>query len=705
MATHTVKHEVYYDAGWQDVTSEVHEPSNTQISRGLTQFGDLKASTLAWQFEDPAGKWVPDNPMSPIYGKVGRALPTRVTVDGSIRAFGEAAVFAPDRTEDFKLGPPRHGRQWVDFRADGVLARIGSWTEPLRSPMYRAISRRSTLVGHWPMEEGREATQLSNTVAGGAPATTRLVTFGDDDCPDGAATAVKLTEPDNTSRIDGQFVPASTTAGWQFAWSMKLPVLPGATTLQVVSWRTSNGYRWLLNVLSGLYQFKVLDSDGTLLEETNVIFTGAGEPDQWVTFRMKATAAAGTVTAEFAWYVQGQTTPYGITGTFAGTLGRLVSWTMNGNAYMDEALISHVFGVTGGTDDLLDYASRRAFDGYVGELAGDRADRLLDEESIGFALVGSAADTMPMGRQRPGTLTEQLQEIASTERGLIYDHRTLRALEMRTRVDLYRQTAVAFTYPNDIAPPFNERYDYVGVANRVTVSQRDGGEATAALTSGPMSVLPAPNGIGEKKAGVDVNVADEAQLPLIAGWELAQGSLPGARFPEVTFDLDGAAGIAAGLPAKVAGVDIGDRITIAGFRFDTLDLIVIGIREFAQRKRRKVTFVCVPGAVFSQVGAYDDAAQRYDLASSTLKTGVAAGATALTLRTTDIDFESWSTTGTPYDLVIAGERVRVTVMGAPVLVSGAYDQAATVTRAINGVAKALAAGEPVHIATPGRYGL
>lgn len=702
MATHTVTHEVYYDGAWHDVTSEVHEPSNTEIERGLSQFGDVQHAKLSWTFHDPTRKWVPDDPMSPLYGKLGRAMPCRVTVDGSVRAVGEAAVFAPGRTEDFSPGPPVRGRQWVGFRADGLIARISSWTEPLRSPMYRAISRRSTLVGHWPCEEGREATQLSNTVAGGLPATVRNLEFGTDDSPAGAASTIRFAEADNTSRVDGTFLPtASTTAGWQFAWSMKLPALPTITTLQVISWRCSNGYRWLLNLWSTFYQWKCLDADGTLLKEVNVSFAGTGEPDQWVTYRMKASASGGTITAEFAWYVQGQETAYGITDTFAGTLGRLATWTANGNAYMNDAHLCHVFGVTGTSDELLGWDAVRAFDGYVGEKAGDRFTRLLDEEGIAWSVVGNTADTMPMGRQLAASMASHLQEIANTDRALIYDARAANAIEMRTRVDLYRQTPVAFTYPGDIAPPFNERYDYVGVANRVTASQLDGGEATAALESGAMSVQPAPDGIGERKASVDVNVADEQVLPLIAGWELTQGTLPGARFPEVTFDLDATPGIA----ATVAAVDVGRLIAIVGFGYDTLRLLVLGIREFAQSKRRKVVFTCVPGDVHAQVGAYDSTTERYDLRTSTLKTSVSSTATALTFRTTDTTFEQWSTTATPYDVVIAGERIRVTAMGAPVLVSGAYDQAATVTRSINGVIKALTAGAEVHIATPGRYGL
>lgn len=855
MADHTVTHEVYYGGSWHDVSGEVHEPSNTIVRRGLDQFGGFKPARMSWTFEDPAEKWVPGNPMSPLYGLLGRAMPCRVTVDGSVRAVAEAAVFAPNRTEEFDaatwLGDrPGRGRQWVDFQADGLLARINSWTEPLRSPMYRALSTLPGLLGHWPMEDGRDAEQLSNTVPGGRAATLANVAAGDDEAPDGAASATRLTEADNTSRIDFVFAQASATAGWQVAWTTRLASKPAAIGyLQVISWRTSNGYRWTVDVNQDSYRFRVTDNTGTVLEETIVLHSpNFGEPQNWVTFRMKASESAGTVTAEFAWYVQGQVTPWGTSGTFSGSVGYLDRGSLNGNAYMDEALVSHVYGVTGTSLNLLSAAVRSAFNGYVNEMPADRFGRLLDEEGIAWSVVGDPDTGLPMGRQRPDTLAGQLREIVSTDRSMIYEARTANELVFRTRASLYRQDPVEFTWPGDIAAPFNERYDYVGVANRVTVSQRDGGEATAALESGPMSVLPAPDGIGERKDTIDVNVADEANLPLIASWEVAQGTLAGARFPEITFDLDGTPGIA----AKVAGVEIGGRITIDGFRYDLLDLIVLAIQETAQQKRRKVTFTCLPGAVFSEIGVYDEASQRYDSASTTLKTasspryfdrfekpttpwsgtgGVATstgaqshsgarsalltvsgapsqaymrdysravpitpgttyrtamwvrspqalnvlaaidyvdanfnwvngvypatvalvpntwtrifaggaapvgatqaifGPTAvspangntlylddvvfgdgaavpdlLVFRTTNPD-DLWDTGAEPYDVVVAGEQMTVTTMGSASLVSGAYDQSAIVTRSGNGVLKALDAGEPIHVATPGRYGL
>lgn len=850
---HTVLHEVYHGGAWHDVTAEVHEESSTTTRRGLDQFGEIKPATLSWVFEDPTEKWVPGNPMSPLYGAAGRAMPCRLTVGGSVRAVAEAAVFAPDRTEGFTAGPPQRGRQWVEMRADGLLARIGSWREPLRSPMYRALSLQPNLIGHFPLEEGRDAEQLSNTVAGGAPGFAKNMVFGDADAPAGAASAAQFDNADNTSRIDFTFTPASSTAGWQFAWSSKLAALPSSITyLQMISVRASNGYRWTIDVNQDSYRFRVTAGDGTLLEDSTVLHSPSfGQPNQWITYRMKATASGGTVTAEFAWYVQGDTTPWGSSGTFSGTLGYLVNGSMNGNAWMADALVSHVYAVTGGTDDLLSYATRRAFDGYVGELAGDRFTRLLDESGVDWTMVGDPEDTLAMGRQQPGTLIGHLQEIAATDRCLIYDSRTANAIEMRTRADLYRQTPVAFLWPDDIAPPFNERYDYIGVANRITATQVDGGEATAALESGPMSIQPAPDGIGERKGDVDVNVADEGDLALIAGWELAQGTVPGARFPEITFDLDSTT-TSVGLAGRVTGIEIGDAITIAGFRYDTIQLLVLGIRETIRQHRRKITFTCVPGEVFAQVAEYDDTAARYDSASTTLKNAVSGaylenfesgvdgwagtdatvahssaqansgagsllmtvtgspsqayvrdyghavpvtpgttyrtamwvrspqtlsviaaidfvdgsfnwvdgaygstvvlvantwtrisvagvapvsgaqaifGPTALTpangntlyvddvvfgagaavpdlltFRTTD-QYETWSTTEEPYEVVIEGERMRVTQVGSASLVSGAYDQSAIVVRGLNGVFKALTAGAEIHIATPGRYAL
>jgi hypothetical protein len=54
--------------------------------------------------------------------------------------------------------------------------------------------------------------------------------------------------------------------------------------------------------------------------------------------------------------------------------------------------------------------------------------------------------------------------------------------------------------------------------------------------------------------------------------------------------------------------------------------------------------------------------------------------------------------------MISGERVTVTSMGAR-SGTGPWLQAATVTRAVNGINKDLPSGASVVLATPGRYAL
>lgn len=695
MANHSFLIEAYYNGTWNDITGDITEGS-LKFSRGLTEVGEVKPASLSWVFEDTADKWRPGNPLSVVYGKAGRAMPVRVNIDSDPRCAGEALSFEPDQTEDFTVGPPVKGRRWVDFGAAGVLARINSWDEPVRSPMYRTISTLSNILGHWPMEEGREATQLSNTVNAGSTGLAQLVEFDNADAPDGAVAAVQLIELG--SRVGGSFTLASSTAGWQFAWSSRLAAMPSSLTyLQMFSWRTSNGSRWTVDVNQDSYRMRVTDAGGTVVEENIVLHTGSGEPNQWITYRMKATASGGTVSCEFAWYAQGQTTPYGTTGTFSGTLGSLVSWSANGNAWMQDALLSHVYGVTTGTDDLLSYAARRAFDGYVGERAADRVSRLLLDENITFILNGSASDTMPMGRQPSEPLSKILKECAATERGLIFDSATGQAVEMRTRISLLHQSAAVLAWPTGIAKPFRERYDDVGITNYVTASQRDGGEAVAIQATGPMSVQNVPDGIGPKKTGLDVNVSDETRLPDLAGWELAQGTLEGPRFPSLTVDLDAAPS----LTTAVNGIDIGDRVAVTGLREYTIDLIVIGISEAPRQKRRQVIFTCIPADVFWQAGIYDNSARRISSASTTLAAGVTSSATSMVFRTVDL-LDTWSTTETPYDVLLAGERVTVTAMGA-VSGSGPYDQPATVTRAVNGIAKAQTAGTPVDNYIPARW--
>lgn len=707
MAAHTVAAALFYDGVWNNLTvgTELSETVGIKTSRGSDEYGVLKPSKIEWTFEDRADKFRPSNPVSPLYGKVGRATPTRVIIDGSTRVVGEAASYKPGQTLDFSVTPAR-GRRYVAYRAEGVLRRIGLWTTPLRSAMFRHISRTyaANLVGYWSGEESRDATQLSNYLPGGDPGRAIGVSFADGERPAGGDTSTKIDTNGVGSRISGRFKPGPTTGGWQISWSCKLGALPAAGVRQMMSWTTTNGYAWAVNLDAGVFILQVNDRTGATLSTTTV-GTGTGaDPNQWITYRVKVSASAGTVTAEFGWYPQGGVYLYGISPTFAGTTGALASWSANGNTAMVDARMAHVFGVKGVSDNLQSSAALQSFDGYVGELASVRYQRLCGQESIPAFQIGSHADTQPMGRQAPATFLELLKEIQATDDCLIYDAHNQMGLVLRTRRNLYNQAAkITLSWPLQLAPTLEEELDDVGAMNLVTVKQRDGGEAVAEQATGPMSTLPPPNGIGEYKGGppVDVSVYDETSLADLAGWWLSKGTIPGSRYPQVTVDLDGYPGLA----TAVHSVNLGDRIVITGRLPDPIGLIVVGIDEVTNSHRRLVTFKCVSDAVLSNLGIYDTS--RYDSASTTLVGAETTTDVTWAITTADrgdVWGGSWDGTPMPYPIIAAGERCSVTACTAPAG-TGPYTQTMTVVRSVNGVIKAQLANEPVHIADPARYGL
>jgi hypothetical protein len=642
--------------------------------------------------------WDPSLPGSPLYGLAGRNTQMRIRIPSTVtRAWAEATTWEPDATPEHVPGV--RGRASVKLVGEGVLARLGLWSDPLRSPMYRTISTRTTSIGHWSLEDDRDALTLDNSVSTGGSATFDGLTLAESDTPLGAEQSVKISAG---SQMTGAFAAASTTAGWQMAFSMRLAALPpSATYVLMFRWKTSNGYSWFWDVNNTTYRINVRDSDGTLLYTANVGFGAGAEPNQWVTFRLRAEQIGGNVSAEYAWYAQGLGFAYGSSGTFAGLVGALRQWWQEGNATTADGHFVHVFGVTGLTDDLLSATARSVFDGYRGERALDRFHRLMGELGIGHTQVGGS-ESEAMGPQRADTVLSLLREIVLTDDCLIYDAKLNQPeLTIRGRRDMYALTAaLTLNYPADVAIPFRKIIGSQAIRNRVTVKNASGGELTATQSSGPMSVLPPPAGVGEVKAGVDVSVNNESvQLPLRASWELAKGTLPRPRYTEITVDLLKNPGLAAA--AKL--VEPGDRINVIGKEPDPIMLRCCGIVDAIEDVPWSITFQ-VDAYEPWDVGIWDDAAFRWDARTSTLAVARDAVQTSWSVTCTDIG-DVWTTAAGsfPFDWMVAGERVRVTAMTAPAG-AGPYTQTATVTRSVNGVVKGQLVGAVLELADPKRWG-
>ena len=177
-----------------------------------------------------------------------------------------------------------------------------------------------------------------------------------------------------------------------------------------------------------------------------------------------------------------------------------------------------------------------------------------------------------MGPQPVATLAEHFQEIVTTDDALLFDDRTNIRLRLLCRLDRYNQTPALELSPADLPALPREVIDDLPIHNLVTASQRDGGEAVAEDSTGPLGTQPPPDGAGEYRQRVDVNLAVPPwQLPQVANWWLRRGTVDLPRLPQVTIDLTPLS------PAKIAeveAVDVGDVITIDGFREDLIRLYV-----------------------------------------------------------------------------------------------------------------------------------
>lgn len=720
--------ELYYDGAWHDITADDDVfTAPIVIKRGQSDEGSaFRPASISMQLANDDDTYRTSNPVSALYGKAGRNTPARVSVGGTVRGVVEASSWAADQTRDFRRHP-RRGRAWVDVEGGGLLQRVGQWTQPLRSALYRYVDKSGvTPAEWWPMEDVDGSAVAVNAAGGSSltPVTTVRYTLPDGtNLPPGGAPkfadGAGIGGSDKLPNFQGGgtlSAPIRTTTfdGYAIDWVMQFAAgtdAGGTSSADVLRWRENGTYvLFTVNVVKDhVTVFHANAADAATLASTGsadaAIDMYDGTPHH---FRYQVRQSGGNYLAELyvdsALYATADNFTPGMTGTVG--VPTSIEWNpgeQNGD-YMPIAAGHLIVWASGQSGD--QPAVFFALNGYAGERAASRFARLIDEElGSGHYYVSSGfADSMPMGPQRVDSLPNLIRECVSTEDALLFDYRTELRLYFLCRVDRYNRDAALTLLAADLPGLPVEVTDDLGVHNIVTASQRDGGDATAEDSTSVLGSQAPPDGVGEYKQTVDVNLDDpDALLPQVANWWMRRGTVNLPRFPEVTVNLGA---LDADKAAEVEAVEVGDVIELPDIRENTVRLHVLGYVETIRpadggKVRRTIVFTCAPDQQF-QVGVYDSTTSRYDLRTCTLDGDHTSGATSLLFAITDD--EAWSTTAEPYDLFIAGERVTVTSMGAR-SGSGPYAQTATVTRSTNGVVKALPDGAAVRIATPGRWAL
>lgn len=716
MPKQDVAFELFYDGGWHDlvVDDDVLGRAPVVIRRGQGDESPApRPAQITATLANDDDRYRTSNPESPLYGKAGRNTPTRVQVGGVTRGQVEASSWVCGQSRDFRAYP-RRGSAWTEFDGGGLLQRINQWTQPLKSPFrqFNEALDADHVIGYFHAEQERGSTALESTVPGTStqgfgggfggfafdsqhrpPGSGPLMDVGD-----GAALGIYFNQ---------SAASASATAGWQLSWALRTEPLGSGSLRTIMNWAAlTGGFR--LDLLPDTGEMNLLGSDnaGTWTVDATVSTSGY-DFTEWTLFSIDAQYSAGTTTVWVNWTNGDNTVSGFMNASYTGLPGYLEWWSVLGadDELPPGSTIGHVLGAdvdSGGGVNLFHPDRIYAWTGYLGERAALRFARLCDLFSIPYYSSPGWVVSARMGPQPVDTLAAHFKEIATTEDALIFDYLFEAYLFILCRDDRYTQTPACELVPEDLPSLPREVADDLPVHNLVTVSQRDGGEYTAEDSTGPLGTQAPPDGVGEYRQTVDVNVsAAPRRLPNLANWWLRRGTVNLPRFPQVTVNL---AALSPSKRAEVEDVEVGSVITITGFREDVIRLHVLGYTETIGQTSRQIVFTCAPDQQFD-VARYDDASKRKDSRTSTLNADYGPADTSLVVTFTSIR-DAWSTTSEPYDWAVAGERITVTSMGA-VTGSGPWTQTATVRRSVNGVRKRLDAGEPVHMhpAQQARYAL
>lgn len=589
--------------------------------------------------------------------------------------------------------------------AAGIRRRLGQGQSPFKSPMTRALTAATGLIAYWPMEDGSDATQFGSGLVGGTAMSL-----------DGAITPAADSESFEASgplptwsggQGYGSF-PASATGTYQVRFLATVPtsaITPGGAAL-LMSMRFAGGdvERVDLAVNSsgslnmGVYGPVNPTTGSGFIDGTG--FIGFGVLNRTLRYEMYVVQSGADVTIRIGTLDEGATSgslyPQNVLGR---TLGSLVAVTV---APVGTGVLTSLAAVTIGQVSVQNtttgfYDLSAVLDGYAGESAADRVERLTLEEGVPSVIRGIDLGSELLGVQGTDTLLNLVDQAAYTDGGISSEEIGSAKLMMRTLRSLYNQPSISIAYTK--LREFEPTEDDQAAVNDLTITRVGGATGRYELTSGALSTQNPPAGIGRYDSSEELSLATDAQVVNQASWRVHVGTVDEPRNPVVTLDLLTAAGITVAEQTALLDMIEGDAFTIldpptfAGAPDDVTQLLA-GWSETITPFTYEFAAVGIPATPYR---AWQIQSAEYGrLDSTTTLTNEPLDATE-----TGVDFtgDAWITTAGrpqdfPFDIEIGGEVMTVTANSAST--NGTF----TVTRSVNGVVKSHAAGAAITLARP-----
>lgn len=517
---------------WVDVTTDVQvENLNKQIDiiPGHADEASVTQPAEMTLVLDNRTNRYSKSPLSPNWPNVKRNTPVRIRIVAYgvsyVRFFGYATSFEPswDATGDYAT---------VDLAAHGSLRRLNQGTEPLRSPLERALAA-SNVIAYWPMEDGATATAFSSPLPGVVAAAFVGLTLA-------SQTTLVSSEPlpvfdtTGTGQINA-VVPAYTATQY---WEVHYEQLwtQGANDVVILRVNTTGTYRiWEIVARgsgSGLgltATLNVYDAAGT---QTTLINSGWSSLffGNWTHGKLFISESAGTLTWHWQYIVAATDVGGDQNGTIAGVAGQVLSVTNNPDANRNGLAIGHlaVWNAPVTNSSTIDQATQ----GYSGESPVTRLQRLCTEQGESITATGTSNATM--GPQQVDTFVNLLRACEKVDQGLLYDGFNA-GLSYLSR-DL-RENALPMLVLNaatqDLTPPFKPADDDLLNLNKFTASRVGGSSATVQDTTS----VTGSNTIGNYNSSDTFNNSSDTDLIQYAGWKVHAGSFDGYRFPTMEFSI------------------------------------------------------------------------------------------------------------------------------------------------------------------------
>ncbi|WP_432135879.1 hypothetical protein [Streptomyces sp. bgisy154] len=532
----------------------------------------------------------------------------------AVRLHGEVAAADPYEDEH---GP---ASAYTDLDVAGSLRRYDGKQKPILSAMRRRIAGYGP-VAYWAMEEGAQGdAYIAQTGADStaAPLTVSGVDFARDSTLVGSA-PLPTVRAGATLQVSN--IPGEDTGYWAVWLMLKITTdqfptdnavhqilrfTTGTATLTLSAWLSSStGKHWLL--------LKATDADGSSLgadigidQESLVAGGNLGFLDRWQQVKIYAEPGSFKIAC-----LDPDDTGRVDTMSVSVDAGRVTAI----NTVIGPGLAGIGLGHLSvwGVPFVAAYTYARASAGHLlsselgipGLTTRQHLALLATDEALPLDVYGPAE--LPLGPYAQASAISLVQAAASTEMGLLVEHRDQLGLKYVSRQSLYEQDVdLVLDYASGMVfSPFRPRDDDKGLHNRITVRRRQGSSYTGEVTDGPLSVQPPPDGIGVKDTSVETVVYTDDQLADQAGWRLHLATWDQMRVASITLKM--ANPRLHQLLDTVLGLREGSRIQVINtprrYGPDGFDLLVVGSKETHAEAVADFTFTCVPYGPYKVAGA------------------------------------------------------------------------------------------------------